>query len=346
MKLKKGFLLKLLAVATMWCPMFVFAENVQSADALLQKYAPAPEVKVVQPEVKEEVVGYTVQEIVKMLPIYVDDNGYFGSSPNEIRMRLNMDYYHRDQFINTVPNVPLPDAMIFDAKRVKAFNTANFGDCQEFYLSLSSVSLDDRRRIGDVAFFFYLRVLFNGGSRPQEDYVNATQIRLQRLQNQETFSSYWSACEEHEKYFVRFKEILDAVTQAAPTIIEQNKRIAQAIKDTKDKQNAEEQAQITARENARNACYKSNPYKVYRVSAVIVNFQNQIAGAQRAIEREKAGAKISGYVNKQTMYEKGNLIASLKASNVENFKYYKAAGGTAKNIEGVNEVSVDPCAAR
>jgi organic radical activating enzyme len=341
LKLKKGFLLKLLAVATICCPMFVFAENLQSADALLQKYAPVPEVKVAQPEVKKEVVGYTVQDIVKMLPIYVSNSGSYVS--------LNLDYYHRDQFINIVPNVPTPEEMLFVAARVEAFNSNNFGNCEEFYLHLNQLEknfdiMRSRDWLAEYTFRQYLKVLFNGGRPPYEENVSATQSLLQRLQNPETFSGHRSTCEEHEKYFVRFKEILDAVTQAAPAIVEQNKRIAQAIRDTKNKEYEDVAAKSAAREKTRNACLNSNQYKLYSFSQMIAGNRTQIAWAQQVIEREKAGAKISGYVNKQIMYEKGNQIASLKASNEEKFKYYKAAGGTAKNIDSVNAISVNPCA--
>lgn len=340
MKLKSRLFFKLFAVATILCPMFALAENLQSADALLQKYAPVPEVKVAQPEIKKEVVGYTVQDIVKMLPIYVDHRGKYG--------RLNSDYYDRDRFINTVPNVPTPEEMLFVAERVEAFNQANFGSCDRYYLHLSQLEknfdiMRSRDWLAEYAFRSYLETLFNGKSNPDEWNVSATLDLLKSLQNPETFAGR-SECSEHEKYFVQFKEILDAVTQAAPAIVEQNKRIAQAIRDTKIKEYEDVAAKSVAREKTRNACLNSNQYKLYYFSQIIAGNLTQIAWAQQAIEREKAGAKISGYVNKQIMYEKGNQIASLKASNEEKFKYYRAAGGTAKKIDGVIAASVNPCA--
>jgi len=180
-------------------------------------------------------------------------------------------------------------------------------------------------------------------------------------------SSQGSSCANREKYIVQIKEIFNAVIQAAPMILQEKQRlvaVAQADKIQKQeqekargriKQQAEEKAkagrQALALAEAKgreerskkiDACQNTNDYKLYAISAAINHNQVIAKNSRLEIQRQEEGAKISGLVDKQVMYEMGNRIAGVNRLNKENFEIYKQLGGSARNIESVKDLP-DPC---
>jgi hypothetical protein len=90
-------------------------------------------------------------------------------------------------------------------------------------------------------------------------------------------------------------------------------------------------------------CMQTNKPKLNQVSVSIESALAMRHGAQQEIQRQREGAKYSGFVNKQVMQTMGERIASMDKWLPELFQKYKSLGGTAKKVEDVRAVT-DPCA--
>ena len=99
----------------------------------------------------------------------------------------------------------------------------------------------------------------------------------------------------------------------------------------------------TNQQNQLAACQQSNGYRILRVEYDILENQKLIRLYQSAIQREEDGAKYSGFVDKEKMYNAGQAIAQLKQKNALNFSTYRSLGGSATVAEAV-VFTPDPCA--
>jgi len=93
----------------------------------------------------------------------------------------------------------------------------------------------------------------------------------------------------------------------------------------------------------REACLQSNKPKLNEISAAIVQDLSSINLSKERMQQQREGAKYSGFVDKQLMYELGNRIASLERRIKEYFDQYKQLGGTEKSAELVRALQTNPC---
>jgi hypothetical protein len=96
-------------------------------------------------------------------------------------------------------------------------------------------------------------------------------------------------------------------------------------------------------EQAKAECMQSNKPKLAKLSANIVLLHTALSSAKEQIQRQRDGAKYSGYVDKQRMYDLGNNVVSLEENIKEYFAQYKQLGGTAKSPELVKALPSNPC---
>lgn len=96
-------------------------------------------------------------------------------------------------------------------------------------------------------------------------------------------------------------------------------------------------------EQAKAECMQSNKPKLAKVSAHLVFLHLGLNSAKEQMQRQRDGAKYSGYVDKQRMYDLGNSAVTLEESIKEYFAQYKQLGGTAKSPELVKALPSNPC---
>jgi len=328
---KKLSLTKIIASILLLQPFFASAAGV---DDLLNTKAPSTEI--IKPAVpkKETAVPYTQKEIIDRMQIYLDSNDNYDSSQA---------------------------SKAYDKERTEAFNNENFGACHLFAIRFDNPSEDFSDKLIDHpagrTFFKTIQVLYptsHDGLSKEEAKARAIQAMkdgIAILQDPNTWSRIGSTCEDHDKYFARYKELLDAVIQAQPAIRAEKQRLALEERQKYEKRQAATEASNKARMDAEiarqekiNTCANSDQYKLYRISANIEYYRTIANQAQQEIDRQNQGAKISGFVDKQVMYNMGSKIAEVDRVNKENFVIYKQVGGTAKNVKSVPALPTNPCA--
>jgi hypothetical protein len=247
--------------------------------------------------------------------------------------------------------------------RAEAFDKENFGECKELYFNFAEVK--SSQSDGGYALELTMKFLF---SSDEKDKVDASEKLKKTLSGFEGSMSYDNSRKSNcPSAYARLKEILNAVIEAAPGILEEKQRTfeiaqeaktkaqSQAIEKAKLKEQADakEKADMQAmqlaeakgreeRANKLKACQSGNAYKLYETSVTINNNRVMANNARLAIQQQEEGAKVSGYVNKNVMYKAGNIIAEAESVKKGNFELYKKLGGTAWTIDSV-EVLPNPC---
>lgn len=279
------------------------------------------------------VQAYTIQDIINKLPDALNNDGVYNSdSASMVYKKLDED------------------------PRITAFNKEKFGECEAFYLYHFGSA-------GKGGFESVLRFSFPENDDLKTNASRGIKHSLAYLKE----SSQGPKCANREKHLVQIKEIFNAVIQAAPMILQEKQRLVamehaeklqkqdqannrvsikqQAENKAKSDKQANEFAEAKGREERSkklNACQNTNGYRLYAVSATINNNQVIAKNSRLEMQHQEEGAKISGFVDKQVMYEMGNRIAGVSRLNKENFEIYKKLGGSARNVESVNELP-DPC---
>jgi len=231
-----------------------------------------------------------------------------------------------------------------------AFDEANFGKCKDYYIHeyRDGVTITT---VGGLIFDYTLQYLFPQNEFSKKMASEDVKERLAQFEHNARTGSYQgnSKCTDWKNYEARLKEILNTVIQAAPEILQAKKNMVAIAQASEAKEKADGQAKILAerkkneeRSNKLKVCQNTNEYKLYETSTAIVNGQQTINNAEQTIQREKDGSKISGYVNKQLMYQMGNLISMTSRQNDENFDKYKKLGGSAWRIGSVKAIP-NPC---
>ena len=197
--------------------------------------------------------------------------------------------------------------------------------------------------------------------------VNASNGIKNSLAYLRTGNSGVAKCMNRDQYVDKTKAILDALVQAAPTVFAERQRVTQlaaqqksqevmkenatlAKKQTDDTAKAAQKADIAAAVSKADAelskrvkaCQATREYALYEMSHVIERNNYKTAAAQLAIQRQEDGAKISGMVDKQIMYDMGQVIASANRIKGENFELYKKLGGPVRSNELVRPFP-NPC---
>lgn len=248
--------------------------------------------------------------------------------------------------------------------RAKALNEKYFGECEYFDIRFNG-------RDGGRLFQATLWYLFPENEQQKEQASKTIKEGLASIEREarEEGSEYRvKACKDGwHQYSANLKEIINAVIQAAPAILKEKQRMVEMAKAAKlqaqnqanEKARAKQQAQEKAdadrkslelaervgreeRANQLKACQATEGYKLYSASATIEYNQAVARSAEMEIQRQKEAGKISGFVNKQVMYEMGNRVAGANRLNKENFEVYKKLGGTAKSIGAVKSLP-NPC---
>lgn len=296
---------------------------------------------------------YTLQDVINNLPNALDDSGVYKGITRR-------DGWGRDGWID--PNDP----------RALAFDEANFGECEEFYIhsDRNQFGKHNANNYGALVFFSTLEYMFPANEIAKADASKMVKNNLAQLENKR--NNFYTTeteqrCPNLDDYAVRLKEILNTVIQAAPAILVEKQRMVeiaqeanrrkqnQEIEIAKAKEQADEKAkgdrqaieiaELKGREERANrlkACEATNAYKLYKSSAAIEYNQSLANNAHHAIQRQEEGAKISGYVDKAVMYKMGNVIVEANRLNKENFEGYKQLGGAARKIEAVKSLP-NPC---
>lgn len=277
------------------------------------------------------VAPYTIQDIINNLPSALDDDGIYKGRWVEWN----------------------------DPKAV-ATDEENFGKCEYFYIRLNG-------KMGGHTFEWTLHYLF---PENEAQKITASEVIKRNFAEieRETNSEYGvKACADWRNYSANLKVILNAVIQAAPAILkEKQRRIEfaqteklnkqnQAKEKTRAKQLAEEKdkadklAMVLAeskgreeREKNLKSCQATSVYKLHEVSASIAYNKTIANDAEQKIQHQKEVEKISGYVDKQVMYEMGDRIVGANKLNKENFEVYKKLGGTESSVESVRMLP-NPC---
>ncbi|MEI7841561.1 MAG: hypothetical protein WCI39_00895 [Gallionellaceae bacterium] len=271
---------------------------------------------------------YTTKEIINKLSVYLDDNAEY------------------------LPNVASESArraflfQTFDEERTRSFNATNFGNgrCPSIGVHFARLpeNLHSRMRArlgdpgGDIVFFNALEAVFEGDQEVATSNMQAGMALMERDVARD------ANCQEA---LDKFKEFINTITQAAPDVLAEKKKQAQAKQLVAQKAVDEDRAKTLAwmaQQQKLEACQSSDPYKLYQISINIENNQKIAQQAQQEINRQKEGAKISGYVDKNVMYQMGNRVAEVNSVNARNFQLYKQLGGTAKSVDAIRSIP-DPC---
>lgn len=311
----------------------------------------------------------------------INDMVNYQPSPAKIESKKTQAYTLQD-IINKLPNA-LNDHGVYkgfakrsdDAKAI-AFDEENFGECEYFYIHEDANNFGKKyhnKTYGAAAYSEALQFTFSANDNEKVEASKMLKLDLEELERDSNYRDEETEkrCPDRQNYIVRFKEIINAVMQAAPTILAEKQRmveIANAESDKKHRQanemarakkqaeesaKAENQAKELAikqaeakgreeRENKLKSCQATNQYELFKVSMIIFNNQGFAKRAELTIQREKEGAKISGYVDANKMHKAGDIIAGANKANKTNFELYKQLGGAARNIESVQALP-NPC---
>jgi hypothetical protein len=277
---------------------------------------------------KNTVEPYSVNEIIKMLPRHLDEHGVYQG--NWVDMSD-------------------PRAIALDEEK--------FGKCEDLYISRGRYSR------GGGVFDDALSFVFPTNEEAKIQASNSLKYNLAYIENPNELLYSDKRCDKREQQVAQLKELLNAVIQAGPSILQEKQRLVDEEKGKHDKLKAKAREQARAQEKSESErqaiilaekkgaeeraaklsdCQNTNEYKLFDASVHIVMNQAIAVNAQNEIDRQKEGEKISGYVDKQVMYEMGNKIAGVKRINKDNFEIYKQLGGTARNVESVRTLD-NPC---
>jgi hypothetical protein len=285
------------------------------------------------------VKSYTTDEIISILPSSLNDNGIYIGGHHGVYGENWVDY---------------------EDPRALALDEEKFGECDAYYIRMDL-------SYGGIAFTNTLRYLFPESEEKKVRAISDLKDAMKYLADPGNLHYSSNKCADRDKYSVQLKEILNAVIQAAPTILKEKQRMVEMAKAAKtqeqnqvkekarEKQQAGEKAEADRqalalaerkgaeeRANELRACQATNEYKLYDISSSIENNQLIARSATLEMQRQKEGAKISGYVDKQVMYEMGNRVAGANRLNKEKFEVYKKLGGAARNVESVKTLP-NPC---
>ncbi len=272
--------------------------HAESLDDVINYQAPPPPAAVKA----EGQPPYTIQDIINKIPGTLNDEG---------ELKTYGSYWFDSQD---------PGAIAFDRN--------NFGGCNRFFILSDRPREELGKGNGWRTFYDTLSFLFSDNEKQKEKSRDDLKSGLAALSSED--------CYYNPRALANYKEIINAVIQAAPAILQEKRRLA-----------AEKQANMLATEKAEQAhttCINSSKHKLYESSHVIEVNNLNISYAKNKIQQQEEGEKISGFVDKRVMYEMGNTIAQANRSNAELFGVYKQSGGTAKSVELVRTTSPsDPC---
>lgn len=248
----------------------------------------------------------------------------------------------------------------FNDPKAIAFDEAKFGKCEYFHMRFNG-------KMGGSLFDGTLRFLFPKDENQKAAASSAVKQRLEAIENANNSEYRTYECADWRESVAKLKDILNVTIEAAPAILKEKQKaaeIAEVEKNEKLKVDAEKTSQLQQarekviadraasdlvvkegrkeREIKLENCRNTNEYKLYKISEVIESNNSMARNAEATIKQEKEAEKISGFVNKQVMYQMGNVIVGANKLNKDNFEIYKKLDGAARNFESVKAL-INPC---
>lgn len=255
-----------------------------------------------------ETQAYTTNELISLIPVYASKSYTSG---------------------------------VFDNEKAEAFNRQNFGyDCQIFYPLTTRNG--EGGGLGHQIFDDASRYLTEKNEKDKNEYAQKVKEGLSELQKRSV-----KVCTDGRgvEYFGRFQTLLSAILQAGSSISTETQRLIGVQNDSREKKYAEERKSISdaqAKATVNAACQRTPQYQAYAASYVIARNKPYLNSAQQEMQKQKDGAKISGYVDKNRMHELGNIISKINKENSEAFQIYTKFGGPVNEIGAVS-VLANPC---
>jgi hypothetical protein len=270
---------------------------------------------------------YSNQEIVKLVTSFVSTNVY-ENSYNQFfsKMRATFDVNRSGAYdkINFGDNLS-PNAKGFG-------NMAYlFGPCAKFFPLFANPDTQsgmENWEWGEDAFNF--TILYVIAKSDAEKAANIQQVK----DHLNLIAENSGACKDKVQNMAKLKALLSAVIQAGPEILEANKHAQDHVVAAQNAQNLSNQKLA--------ACQNTSPYRVYVYSRNILDMQNMKLHYEGIIQQQKDGAKASGVVDQQVLYDAGNRIASINKQIKDTFAAYKQVGGSASNSDLVKPLA-SPC---
>lgn len=206
-----------------------------------------------------------------------------------------------------------------DAK-FKAFDELNFGKCKILYITGNSY--------GSRIFHDTLEFLFPRNENVKSNASDLIKYKFKELKNPYGEFSKDDDCRDAQtEKLNKYNDIINAIIAASPDIRQARNR----------------QASVAQKDNAdQTVCYKNNLFKLHTLSNYLIQNRENAKSARKSIIEEQNAAKISGFIDKQKMYEWGQVVQISDSFIKNKFPEYKSLGGKALNIENIQTTS-NPC---
>jgi hypothetical protein len=141
-----------------------------------------------------------------------------------------------------------------------------------------------------------------------------------------------------QEHLGKLKDLSNKIYEAANIATEEHDKVSKSnlAAEALKKQESERKKKST------EVCQTQVDYKIHVLSYNIIKLQDRIENGELILKNEKARGAVSGYVNKETMYESGKLVSDSRKLLDLSFRQYKDIGGKASKIEDVKQLP-DPC---
>lgn len=249
--------------------------------------------------------------------------------------------YTTEELIELIPKYIAnghSSGLAFDNDKSKEFNENLSADCEIFY---PLITRSTGPSLGYQIFDGAIRYISSKDSGKQE-YSERLKSDLSELRKKSS-----KICSDGlgPEYFNRLQALIDSIIKAGPTIKVASQGQIQLTKEGREKLHAAERQRNAdyANKDAKDATCKATPlYQVYLSSYIIERNRPFFRNAQQEITRQQDGAKISGYIDKNRMYELGNTVSRINRENADAFAIYRKNGGTQSHADLV-KILPNPC---
>lgn len=250
----------------------------------------------------------------------------------------------------------------FEIGRARAFGIQSFGgrsDCRGYYNPFLSGNT------GSEVLAHTLNYINHSASNNTEGMANSA-LYIKRLLDKRAPGC---SSEDNATLNGNLKSFIDMLIKSKDTLISQRNSIFNEANELIIEQNKIEKANLEkleeerksrsaendlASERARKAkeelerpnreCIASNKYKVYKASERISQVNSELIRQKSIMDRERKAASISGYENKDLMYQTGKSILYWQDEQNRAYQAYKSFGGTASSASIIKAPDENPCA--
>lgn len=318
-------------------------------------------------EVSEKVRGiesYTMKEIGVLVSFLLSGNaaGFdrFANALDMSRVNANKLYLGNFESESTVSELrKFINSKIgqntFDQERVLAFEVENFGGkdvCGGVFGPFSG-------RVGSSSMIALLNYtnLDSWGDVGGKD--KAAQQLTNSLNSFKANPGKKCSTEDVEVIQSNFKSFAKAILESRQILVADRDRIFKIIETGHEAEKAREEERERASnekirkvveakasvEREKSECMNSSKYKMWQAASYIVSRNRGIDEAKAVISREKKIAEVSGYENKNVIYQAGRQIVALEGDRDVGYAKYKEAGGKISPASAIKDSGSDPCIA-